>query len=134
MEIIERNWCFCLTIKHLIIKLLLICNKNLLVPWTKMVKSSNEGSWLQTKRWSSIELSADGFTFLKLMGKCRCVLLTLLSSTCQFHCQYYETNSSSTLKFINITRHKVLRKMIFKTESVWEIYLIFENYLDFTTT
>ena len=35
-----------------------------------MVKSSNEGSWLQNKRWSSrIELSANSFTFLKVNGE-----------------------------------------------------------------
>ena len=49
-------------------KLSLISNKNLLVPLVKMVKSSNEGSLLQNKRWSPIELSADGFTFLKIRG------------------------------------------------------------------
>ena len=43
----------------------LISNKNWLVPWARMVKSSNEGSWLQNRRWSRIELSADGLTFLK---------------------------------------------------------------------
>ena len=31
-----------------------------------MVKSSNEGSWLQNRRWSHTELSADGFIFLKV--------------------------------------------------------------------
>ena len=34
-----------------------------------MVKSSNEGSWLQNKRWSHIELSANSFTFLKVNGE-----------------------------------------------------------------
>ena len=31
-----------------------------------MEKSSNEGSWLQYKKWSCIELLPDGFTFLKV--------------------------------------------------------------------
>ena len=31
-----------------------------------MVKSSNEGSWLRYRRWSRIELSVDGLTFLKV--------------------------------------------------------------------
>ena len=34
-----------------------------------MVKSSNEESWLQDRRWSPIELSADGLTFLKVNGE-----------------------------------------------------------------
>ena len=34
-----------------------------------MVKSSNEWSWLQNKRWSHIELSADGLLFWKLKGQ-----------------------------------------------------------------
>ena len=49
-----------------------------------MVKSSNEGSWLQNKRWSRIELSGDGFTFVKVNRKISIVLLTLLSSPCLF--------------------------------------------------
>ena len=32
-----------------------------------MAKSSNEGLWLQKKRWSRIKLSADGFNFLKVI-------------------------------------------------------------------
>ena len=32
-----------------------------------MVKSSNEGLWLQKKRWSRIELSADDLNFLKII-------------------------------------------------------------------
>ena len=55
-------------LSRLINKLSLISNKNLLVSLVKMVKSSNEGSLLQNKRWSPIELSADGFTFLKIRG------------------------------------------------------------------
>ena len=56
-------------LSRLINKLSLISNKTLLVPWARMVKSSNEGSWLQNRRWSRIELSADGLTFLKVNGE-----------------------------------------------------------------
>ena len=56
---------FNIGLSGLINKLSLISNKNLLDPWARMLKSSNEGSWLQNRRWSNIELSADGLTFLK---------------------------------------------------------------------
>ena len=38
------------------------------------------------------------------------------------------SNASSTLKFIQKTRHNVVRWTIFKMENVQEISLIFENY------
>ena len=60
---------FNIGLSRLINKLSLISNKNSLVPWAKMVKPSNEGSWLQNKRWSRIAVSADGFTFLKVNGE-----------------------------------------------------------------
>ena len=60
---------FNIGLSGLIIKLSLISNRNLLVPWVRMVKSSNEGSWLQNRRWSRIELSADDLTFLKFNGE-----------------------------------------------------------------
>ena len=72
-----------------------------------MGKSSNDGSCLQNKRWSRIELSADGFIFLKLMGKCRCVFLTLLSSACQFHRN--RKHCILNTEFLHNTRHKVVR-------------------------
>ena len=50
-----------------------------------MVKSSNEGSWLQNRRWSRIELSADSFAFLKVNGKMLMCSPDLLSSASQFH-------------------------------------------------
>ena len=56
-------------LSRLINKLSLISNKNLLVPWAKMVKLSNERLWLQKRRWSRIELSADGLTFLLVNGE-----------------------------------------------------------------
>ena len=59
---------FNIDLSRLINKLSLISNKNLLVPWARMVKSSNEGSWLQKRRWSRIN-SADGLTFLKVNGE-----------------------------------------------------------------
>ena len=34
-----------------------------------MVESSNSGSCLQNRRWSRIELSRDGFTFLNVSEK-----------------------------------------------------------------
>ena len=60
---------FNIGLSPLINKLSLISNKNLSVPWARMVKSSNEGSWLQNRRWSRIELLADGLTFLKVNGE-----------------------------------------------------------------
>ena len=60
---------FNIGLSHLISKLFLISNKIVLVPWAKMVKSSNEGLWLQNRKWSRIELSADGFNFLNVNGK-----------------------------------------------------------------
>ena len=60
---------FSIGLSLLINKLSLISNRNLLALWARMVKSSNEGSWLQNRRWSRIELSADGLTFLKVNGE-----------------------------------------------------------------
>ena len=57
-----------LSLSHLINKLSIIFNTNLLVPWARMVKLSNWGSWLQNRRWSRAELSADNLTFLKVNG------------------------------------------------------------------
>ena len=61
----ELMFLFNIGLSHLINKLSLISNRNLLVSWARMVKSSNEGSWLQNRRWSRIELSAAGLTFFK---------------------------------------------------------------------
>ena len=55
-----------LLLSHLINKLSIIFNTNLLVPWARMVKLSNEQLWLQNRRWSSAELSAGNLTFLKV--------------------------------------------------------------------
>ena len=60
---------FTIGLSRLINKFSLISNKNFLVPWARIVKSSNEGSWLEKRRWSRIELSADGLTFLKVNGE-----------------------------------------------------------------
>ena len=79
---VELMFLFNIGLSRLINKLSFISNKNLVDPWARMVKLSNEGSWLQNRRWSRIELPADGLTFLKVNG---CALLTLLSSACQFH-------------------------------------------------
>ena len=57
---------FNIGLSRLINKLSLISNKNILVPWAKMLKSSNEKSWLQNRRWSRIKLSTDGLTLLKV--------------------------------------------------------------------
>ena len=54
---------------HLINKLYLISDKNVSVPWARLVKSSNEGSWLQNRKWPRIKLSADSLTFLKVNGE-----------------------------------------------------------------
>ena len=54
---------------HLINKLPLISNKNLLVPWTKMMKSSKEGEWSQNKKCPSLRLSTDDLTLLKANGE-----------------------------------------------------------------
>ena len=64
----ELNFLFNIGLSRLINKLPLISNKNL-VPWAKILKSSNERSLLQNKRWSRIEVSADSFTFLKVNGE-----------------------------------------------------------------
>ena len=53
-------------ISHLISKLSLISNENLLVPWAKMIKSSKEREWSQNKRWSHRKLSSDNLTLLKV--------------------------------------------------------------------
>ena len=50
----ELMFLFNICLLRLIIKLTLISNENLLVPRTKMVKSSNEGSRSQNNRWSRI--------------------------------------------------------------------------------
>ena len=50
----ELMFLFNICLLRLIIKLTLISNENLLVPRTKMVKSSNEGSRSQNKRWARI--------------------------------------------------------------------------------
>ena len=55
----ELMFLFNIGLPRLIIKLTLISNENLLVPGAKMVKSSNEGSRSQIRRWSRTELSAD---------------------------------------------------------------------------
>ena len=65
----ELMFLFNIGLSRLINKLSLISNRNLFVPWTRMVKSSNEGSWLQNRRCSRIEISADGVTFLKVKGE-----------------------------------------------------------------
>ena len=98
---------FNIGLSRLINKLSLISNKNSLVPWAKMVKLSNEGSWLQNKRWSRIEASQFHSN----------------SKHCIFHTEIY-------------TQHKtqVSKIRTFKTENVRKIYLIFDNYLDFTIT
>ena len=69
-------------LSHLIKKLSLISKKSFLDTWAKMVKSSNKGSWLQNRRHSRIELSADGFTFLKVDGE---MPLCSVSSAYKFH-------------------------------------------------
>ena len=66
---VELMFLFNIGLSRLINKLSLISNKNLLVLGAKMVKSSNESSWLQNRGWPHIELSADGFTFLKCNGE-----------------------------------------------------------------
>ena len=62
----ELMFLFSIGLSRLINKLSLISNKNLLVPWARMVKSTNEGLWLQRRRWSRLKLSAESFTFLKV--------------------------------------------------------------------
>ena len=84
MKAMEQNWCFLVNIglSHLIKKLPLISNKSLLDTWAKMVKSSNKRSWLQNRRYSHIELSADGFTFLKVDGE---IPMCSVSNAYKFH-------------------------------------------------
>ena len=65
----ELMFLFNIGLSCLINKLSLNSNRNLLVPWARMVKSSNEGSWLQNRRWSHIGLTAEGLTFLKVNGE-----------------------------------------------------------------
>ena len=62
----ELMFLFNIVLSHLINKLSLISNKYLLVLWTKMSKSSNEGLWLQIRRLLRNEFSADGFPFFKI--------------------------------------------------------------------
>ena len=42
---------------HLVNKFSLISNKNLLVSWAKMMKSSKEGKGFWNKRWSYVTLN-----------------------------------------------------------------------------
>ena len=49
----------------LIYKLSSIYNNNILVSCNKILKSSNEGLWLQNKRWSRIVLLEGGLISLK---------------------------------------------------------------------
>ena len=95
---------FNIGLSHLISKLFLISNKIVLVPWAKMVKSSNEGLWLQNRKWSRIELSADGFNFFKSQwGNA----LTFLSSACQFHLN--RKHCIFHTEILHNTRHKDVR-------------------------
>ena len=65
----ELIFLFDIGLSGLINKLSLISDKNLLVPWARMVKSSDERSWLRNRRWSCIEHLADGLTFVKVNGE-----------------------------------------------------------------
>ena len=85
-------------------QLSLISNKNLLPPWVKMMKSLKEGEWSQNKRWSRMELLTNGLTLLKVNGEIRCVLQTLLSSTCNWKNCIYDTE---IYKQQEIRDHKV---------------------------
>ena len=62
----ELIFLFNIGLSRLINMLSFISKKNLLVPLAEIVKSWNNGSWLQNKRWSGIELST---TFLKINGE-----------------------------------------------------------------
>ena len=105
-------------------KLSLISNKNLLVIWAKIVKSSNKVSWLQIRRCSSIDLTT--LLLKNLMGKCRCVLQPLLSSTCQFHHNRKHCIFHTEIYTQNKTQSR--------KENVRDISFISENYLTFTKT
>ena len=59
----ELMFFFDIGLSRLINKHSFISSKSALVPWAIIVKPSNEGLWLQNRRWSCIELSADGLTF-----------------------------------------------------------------------
>ena len=111
---------------RLINKLSFIAKKACL--WAKMVKSSKDGSWKQNKRWSRTELSVESLTFLKVTAKCQRVLQTLLLSAFDLIGRI----GSSTLKFINNTRRKIIRQKIFKMRKFREISLAFKSSLDFT--
>ena len=54
-------------ISRLISKLTLISRKNLF-PVFKMINSSKDGIFLQSKRWSRIALSFDGLVFINVKG------------------------------------------------------------------
>ena len=111
-------------------KLSLISDKNLLLPRSKMVKSSKHGIWSQKNKWSGTKLSAS--LFYKLKVKYQYIHPTLLSSV---YLTIIRRVASSTLKIINNdTGNKVIRQTIFKTENIWKNSLAFKNELDFTTT
>ena len=78
----ELMFLFNIGLSRSINKLCLISNKKLLASRAKIMKSSNEGSWLQNKRWSRIELSADGFHFLEVNRE-----MLMCSPDLTFKCQ-----------------------------------------------
>lgn len=55
-------------LSHLPNKFSFISNEDLLLPRAKMMKSSKGGDWSQNKKWSSLKLSTEGITLLKVNG------------------------------------------------------------------
>ena len=115
---------FNIGLSHLISKLFLISNKIVLVPWAKMVTSSNEGLWLQNRKWSRIELSADGFNFFKCQWETPWlffqvpVSFTLIGSIASFTLKFYTTQDTRTSGKQSLKR-KTFKRFPWFSKIIW---------------
>ena len=100
----EMLFLFNIGFSHLICKLSLISDKNL-NPWVKMVKHQIRDHDYKTEGGHVIEVSAGGFTFLKVNGD----MFSWLYFQVPVSFTVIGIIASSTLKFMHNTRHKVVR-------------------------
>ena len=106
VRIMEQKCYFCLILvfRNLICKFSLISDKNL-IPWVKMVKHQIRDHDYKTEGGHVIEVSAGGFTFLKVNGD----MFSWLYFQVPVSFTVIGSIASSTLKFMHNTRHKVVR-------------------------